>query len=340
MFDHEENDLERDVEASMRLFKRAMVGPAAELEAADPKRVLLVLDGSSQDESVVAAAAYLQSQLGVQLQVLDLRSEFIIEDPGAKDRGDAGEAPPKDAAAAPSPRAIGLKQLLPDTQTLPAGEGPAYDRICAAITEQTPDLVIVPCPFARDFESIGSDSAGTVIDVLLNRSPVPLLVIRRNDQPLEEATKEIAVVVGAECESEARAAGWALCLAAPRAQLTLSLVIDREQYENMRALMDVISPENSLDISQLNDAMAESHARLHASINKAAASRNLKYRLQPMAYEDAPPSVLSAARPMLVVLPTEKDDRYCQGFVQDRIRRSPHPVLVVPRKEPVVSQDE
>jgi hypothetical protein len=33
---------------------------------------------------------------------------------------------------------------------------------------------------------------------------------------------------------------------------------------------------------------------------------------------------------MLIVLPMETDDRFGQGFVQDRVRRSPHPVLIVP----------
>ncbi|QEG39588.1 hypothetical protein [Roseimaritima ulvae] len=303
-----ESDLDRDVEASMRMFKKAQVGPAAEIALAEPKRVLLVLDGSGQDESVVAAAVHLQKQLGVEVTVLDVGVQ-------AEDAGD---------------RAAVLKPLLSDTQSLPCGEEPAYDEIMQAVESQTPDLVILPCPFAREFESVGSDSAGTVIDVLLSRCLVPMLVIRRNDQPLEEASKDVAIVVGSECESEAKAAGWAMCLAAPGAELTLSLVIDREQYENIRALMDVITPDKPLELSQLNDAMAESHARLHAGITKAATTHKLRYRLQPMAYEDAPPSVLSTARPMLVVLPTEADDRYCHGFVQDRIRRSPHPVLVVP----------
>lgn len=314
MFEPEQSDLDRDVDASMRMFKKAQVGPAAEIEAAEPKRVLVVLDGSGQDESVVAAAVHLQQQLGVEVFVLDV----------VDSSGDAGESGAGKRAAVWAP-------LLPDTQALPCGEAPAYDEIMKAVDSQSPDLLIVPCPFARDFESVGSDSAGTVIDVLLSRCLVPMLVIRRNDQPLAEATKEIAIVVGSECESEAKAAGWALCLAAAGAELTLSLVIDREQYENIRALMDVITPEKPLEISQLNEAMAESHARLHAGIAKAAASRKLRYRLQPMAYEDAPPSVLSTARPLLVVLPTEPDDRYCHGFVQDRIRRSPHPVLVVPQ---------
>ncbi|SRR6056297_2892076 len=311
MFEPPQTDLDRDVDTSMRMFKKAQVGPAAEIKAVQPQRCLVVLDGSGQDVSVMAAATELQSRLSMEWLILDAR------EPGTAEKPDADRAP-------------GWEQPLKKTRALERGDRPAYDEILAAIEKEQPDLVIVPCPFGRDFESIGSDSAGTVMDVLISRCRVPMLVIRRQDQPLAEATQEVTIVVGAECKSETRAVGWAICLAAPKAQLTLSLVIDREQYENMRALLDVIAPDKPLELSQLNDAMAESHAHLHAAITKSAASHDLKYRLQPMAYEDAPPSVLDSARPLLVILPLESDDRYVQGFVQDRIRRSPHPVLVVP----------
>ena len=53
-----------------------------------------------------------------------------------------------------------------------------------------------------------------------------------------------------------------------------------------------------------------------------------------MAGEVAPPNPLSESSKMLLVMPLEVDDRFEQGFVQDRIRRSPHPVLVVPGHVP------
>ena len=56
----------------------------------------------------------------------------------------------------------------------------------------------------------------------------------------------------------------------------------------------------------------------------------LTYQLRPIAGELAPPNPMRESSKMMLVIPLEVDDRFEQGFAQDRIRRSPHPVLVVP----------
>ena len=50
----EPNELDREVHASMRMFEKAQVGPAASLTPIKPSRILVVLDGSSQDENTLA----------------------------------------------------------------------------------------------------------------------------------------------------------------------------------------------------------------------------------------------------------------------------------------------
>ena len=47
----ESNDLDREVDASMRMFERSKVGQAAAITPIVPARVLWVLDGSPQDET-------------------------------------------------------------------------------------------------------------------------------------------------------------------------------------------------------------------------------------------------------------------------------------------------
>ena len=67
---------------------------------------------------------------------------------------------------------------------------------------------------------------------------------------------------------------------------------------------------------------------------KTASALGMSYQLRPIAGEVAPPNPLSESSKMLLVMPLEVDDRFEQGFVHDRIRRSPHPVLVVPGHVP------
>ncbi|MGB1813791.1 MAG: hypothetical protein ACPHJ3_00450 [Rubripirellula sp.] len=70
---------------------------------------------------------------------------------------------------------------------------------------------------------------------------------------------------------------------------------------------------------------------------KTATTLGMNYELHPIAGEVAPPNSLDETKKMLLVLPLEVDDRFGQGFVQDRIRRSPHPVLVVSGHVPETS---
>jgi len=67
---------------------------------------------------------------------------------------------------------------------------------------------------------------------------------------------------------------------------------------------------------------------------KTAHQLSRTYHLRPQAGEEAPPNPLQSQEKSLLVMPLEVDDRFGQGFVQDRIRRSPHPVLIVPSHTP------
>lgn len=312
-FEPQEEELDRDVHASMRMFERAQIGPAAAILPIRPARVLLVLDGSSQDETAIGSAKYLREAHNVETLVLD----------GREDASDGDTA-----------LANAVAQQISGARPIARAEGDAYDAILAATRQHQLDLVIVPCPFGRDFESIGTDSAGTVIDVLLSRCPVAMLVMRRADQSLQHCLSKVAVIVGSECDVEARAAAWAFGLAGEGAWISLNLVVEKEEFENIQSIIEAISPGTDFDAEMLSAALTKTHQRLHAAMLKTSQQSGFRYRLLPQAGEVAPPNPLHQADKQLLVLPLEVDDRFGQGFVQDRIRRSPHPVLVVPSHVP------
>lgn len=304
----ESGDLDRDVEESMRMFERSQVGSPTLITTIKPSRVLLVLDGSPQDETSVDAAANLRDRFDTETLVLDARYQ---------------------TAEGSSDLASDRAKQVSGARPIQSKGGEPYDAILAALGEHSVDLVIVPCPFGRSFESIGTDSAGTVIDVLLGRCKTPMLVIRREDQRLGPCTQDVSMILGAECDVENRAAAWALGLAAESARVTLNLVIDKEQYENIRSIVEALHPEETLDPQKFSAALTKTHHRLHGAMAKTANSLGLRYQLRPIAGEVAPPNPLRDSKQMLLVMPLEADDRFEQGFVQDRIRRSPHPILVV-----------
>ncbi len=157
-----------------------------------------------------------------------------------------------------------------------------------------------------------------------------MLVIRRTDQSLRDCVAAISVVVGSECDVELRAAAWAFGLAREHAVVTLNLVVEKEDYENIRSIVEALQPGATLDPEQFRAALTKAHQSLHSAMAKTAAAHTMTYHLRPQAGEVAPPNPLHDSALQLLVLPLEVDDRFGQGFVQDRIRRSPHPVLVVP----------
>jgi len=307
--DSESSDLDREVDASMRMFEKSKVGSAAAITPRTPSKVLLVLDGSSQDETGSKAASYLQQRFQTETLILDGRDKID---------GDNSDL------------AINRTAEIPASTPIERPDGESYDVILASLEEHAVDLLIVPCPFGRSFEHVGADSAGTVIDVLLSRCPRPMLVIRRDDQHLAESVGEVSMVIGGESDVESRAAAWAFGLASESATVTLSLVIEKENYENMRSIIEALHPGETLESEQFSNAMAKTHQSIHAAMSKTASGLGVTYRLRAVAGEVAPPNPLSESSKALLVMPLEVDDRYTQGFVHDRIRRSPHPVLVVP----------
>ena len=156
-----------------------------------------------------------------------------------------------------------------------------------------------------------------------------MIVMRRDDQQLRDCVKHIEMVVGSECEVEARAAAWSYGLAAESANVTLNLVLEKEHFENICSIIEAIQPEAQIDTEQFSAALTKTHHALHGAMAKTAATLGMNYELHPIAGEVAPPNSLDQTKKLLLVLPLEVDDRFGQGFVQDRIRRSPHPVLIV-----------
>ncbi len=307
--DSESSDLDREVDDSMRMFQRAQVGEAAPITPIRPARVLLTLDGSSQDEASIRSACYLRDRFNVETLILDAREEDQQNE--------------QDLAVARAGEVSGGRPIA-------RKGGTSYDAILAALDEHDVDIVIVPCPFGRSFVEVGTDSVGTVIDVLLSRCRKPLLVVRRDDQALGDCVGQVSLVVGAECDVASRAAAWAFGLAGDRAAVTLNLVVEKEQFENIRSIVEALTPETTLDSKQFAAALTKTHQMIHGAMAKTASVQGMTYRLLPQAGEIAPPNPLHSGSLMLLVMPLEVDDRFGQGFVQDRIRRSPHPVLIVP----------
>lgn len=312
MFEPEDGSLDRDVDASMRMFQKSKVGPAALISATVPSRILVALDGTPQDKTSIAAAKSLRERFNVETLVLDARESKL------------------DADGKESSLSAEIAQQVSGARGVNGGSGTSYDQILQCLGDHQLDLLIAPSPFGRSFESVGTDSIGTTLDVLLSRCPVPLLVIRRDDQLLDQCVARIAMVCGGESDVELKAASWIFGLGQKQTSVSLNLVVEKEQFENLRAILEAIEPAETLTEQAIGDALAKSHQQIHIAMQRTAGEKGMTYRLIPQAGEVAPPNPLNDSVQQMLVMPLEVDDRFTQGFVRDRIRRSPHPVLVIP----------
>ena len=328
-FDPTERTVGRNLDRGMDLFRRAHVGDAAPIRPRTPRSVLLVLDGSGQDACSKPLAAYLKARFGCELHVADARE------------GDRADAAAVDAAAELRARPA------------PRTGGESYEQILAAVAHSACDLAIVPCPFGREPESVGPHSAGLTTDMLLARSPVPMLVVRwpfpvkpflfdpSGGTPPEEGSGEfpaaggaspfakLVVTVVGENEAARPAAEWAAGLVAAGGGVNLELLLEEEFYQNVRAALVELDPNGDVSHERLTRALKKEYGNLHAGLAKAAEAGGFGYELQTRREESAP-NVTAGPGDRLVVLPLERGDHQSEGHVADALRRTPNPLLVVP----------
>ncbi|MFV1965216.1 MAG: universal stress protein [Pirellulaceae bacterium] len=301
-----DRELDKAVADSMNLFERARVRPAAAITPRRPSHLLLAIDHSTQDATSIEIVRRLARRFACRATVVDAR-----ENAGSNER------------------AVAVASQL-DAQAAPKATGDSYEQILTAVEQSDCDLLVVPCPFGRDLNSVGPNSAGTVIDVLLARSPVPLLVIREPYEPEEEIFHSILMILTVENAAAPAAAAWAAGLATPEGMLELELVLEKEMYENINTLMRSIAPDVDVSEDALSEALARAHTCLHQGLQKTASEMGIRYRLKIRLEDEISP--LEVDTRSLIVLALERSDHTSQGNVQGRIRLSSHPVLVVCRE--------
>ncbi|QDU97486.1 hypothetical protein [Lignipirellula cremea] len=303
MFEPTENEFDQAVSESMKMFERAQIGPVEPLEPHRPGRLLLVLDGSEQDALSVALCARFQARFSCTTTVLDARENKT------------------DDLAPAIARSISAQPLAP----LP---GDAYEQILAAVAAASPDLVVLPCPFGRNLETVGADSIGTVIDVMLSKSPVPLLVVRKPYEIQSEPFSRTMLIVVGENEGLTEAARWAIGLTAPGGEADLLLVLEQEMVENVRDLLRTLEPDREFSDEQLSHALQQAHVRLHRALQNGAGDQ-YRYELHVHKEGEAPlERLLGEGRHPLIAVALERADHASYGHVHSCIRQSTHPVLV------------
>lgn len=310
MTDSSRKSVDSFIEQSMDLFERADVGAVRPFDLKKPERLLAALDGSAQDHATVLMAKQLHDRLGCAVAFHPAPTdEFRIE----SDTFDVLQS-------------IGAAHVdvAPGIET-------NYDRILAAAETCKADLLLAPCPFGRDFESLGEDSTGTVIDVLTARSRIPFVAIRRPDATGRDPMTHLRIILTGANPAAELAASWAVSLVQPQGRLELLLLVEHSFYENFKDTLASLQPGIEVDYEDLEHALAKKYAALNASLQHAASEIGFTYELLVRYEADDEPITPEDPRthPALMVLALQRTDHDSQGEIHDFVRRSPHPVLTV-----------
>jgi len=123
-------------------------------------------------------------------------------------------------------------------------------------------------------------------------------------------------------------------LAQSGAQLTLSLQVKQEFFEQARDTVEAIHPETHVEIESLENVLARKYSRLHAQLQHATDDIELEYSLS--VHHESGDGEFGmadpASHPPLLVLPLA--DRSETGLIADIIRHTLYPVPVVGHEIP------
>lgn len=107
------------------------------------------------------------------------------------------------------------------------GPGKAAE-ILQAIERHHADLLVVDVPYGQDFDELGCDSLGSVVDVLLVKSKIPVLCVRavQEEASIQAGLNSVIVPIAIADEQVARALGWAFGLSGKDGRIDIVAVAD------------------------------------------------------------------------------------------------------------------
>jgi len=97
-----------------------------------------------------------------------------------------------------------------------------------------PSLIVMPIPYCERAEKLNIDSLGTTVDLIIRKSPFPILLVRKLTFPPSEIMKSVLLVI--DSIKTIKAAEWALTLAERGSKITLFSVTEKETIEKVEEI--------------------------------------------------------------------------------------------------------
>ncbi|PIE25622.1 MAG: hypothetical protein CSA62_00460 [Planctomycetota bacterium] len=305
-----------DFRTSIAAFEAVVAAKLPELIDAELRRILVMLDGSNQDLLSLGIAKALVRTKGEELV---LAHAYEGERQEAKEQVLAERVAAFVAEGIPA-RAF-ERRAAPDLRS--------HQQILGMVEAEQPQLLICDAPYLDDFDELGYDSVGSNLDLLLARSPVPVLVVRDPALDPEDCLERLIVPVTPWDAELVQAGAWAERLLSPGGTVRLLLIVDEERLRQS-GVSEPFTIEEA-DEEMLSGLYQPSLAGLVAAMQKRASDRGHHCRVS-LRSGDLPATILEYVEdsPGLIVAATPRDPQApLYQRTQALVRGSRWPVLVI-----------
>ncbi len=206
----------------------------------------------------------------------------------------------------------------------------AADLILERANALNADLIVLCAPFRDDFSALGSDSVGTHLDLLMARSPHPMLVIRDPALASPRCFERVLLPIVLRSSEQQAAAAWALRAVAPGGSIGIVAVID-EELVRRAAWLEGDADFASLSEEELAGLREPKNAGLIAAVQRYASREHLGCSVRVRQGEVVPTLIeLAGTGPHIVVVPCPRDPAQVEFHrVQSLVRASSWPVWIV-----------
>jgi hypothetical protein len=109
--------------------------------------------------------------------------------------------------------------------------GRPSEHILELSTQFNPSLIVMPTPYGERAENFNIESLGTTVDLVIRKTPFPILLVRKSTFLPSEIVKSVLLII--DSIKTIKAAEWALTLAERGSKITLFSVTEKETIEKV-----------------------------------------------------------------------------------------------------------
>ena len=214
------------VDEKIKMFERASITGELTLNPPSVERIFLAIDSHIEASEISETAIQITVALAMRF-----KAEVYI------------------ACIAPSPEELSISErltnksvkLLESLKVSVIGGcsiGRPSEHILELSEQFNPSLIVMPIPYGERSETFDIESLGSTVDLIIRKSPYPILFVRKLKFNPKDITKNILVIL--DKLEHLRGAEFALTLAEKGSTIKLLSITEKEKVETAKVLAQTI----------------------------------------------------------------------------------------------------